>query len=39
MNLDAVALGSIASVAVAVIIVVFLAFKVNALMKGDSNKK
>ncbi len=36
MNLDAVAIGSIVAVVISVVIVVFLAFKVKALMKKDA---
>jgi len=38
LHWDAVTIGSIASVAVAVIIIVFLAFKVGSLIKGDAEK-
>jgi hypothetical protein len=38
MHWDAVTIGSIASVIVAIIIIVFLAFKVSALMKSDAEK-
>jgi flagellar biogenesis protein FliO len=38
MNLDAVALGSILSVIIAIVIVVFLAFKVKKLMAQDAEK-
>jgi hypothetical protein len=38
MNLDAVALGSILSVIIAIVIVVFLAFKVKTLMARDAEK-
>jgi hypothetical protein len=37
MNLDAVAIGSIVAVVISVVIVVFLAFKVKALMKKDAD--
>jgi len=36
MNLDAVAIGSIVAVVISVVIVVFLAFKIKALMKKDA---
>ena len=41
MNLDAVALGSIAAVAVSAVIVVFLVYKIKTLMEKDeaSHKK
>ena len=38
MHWDAVAIGSIASVGVAIVIIVFLAFKVSALIKSDAGK-
>jgi hypothetical protein len=38
MHWDAVAIGSIASVIVAIIIIVFLAYKVSVLMKSDTEK-
>lgn len=38
MNGDAVFWGSMATVAIAVVIVVFLAFKVNKLIKSDAEK-
>lgn len=38
MNGDAVFWGSMATVAIAVIIVVFLAFKVRSLIKSDAEK-
>ncbi len=38
MHWDAVTIGSIASVGVAVVIIVFLAFRVSALMKSDAEK-
>ena len=38
MHWDAVTIGSIASVIIAIVIVVFLGFKVNALIKSDAEK-
>ena len=38
MHWDAVTIGSIASVIVAIIIIVFLAFKISALIKSDAEK-
>ena len=38
MHWDAVTIGSIVSVIVAVVIFVFLAFKINTLMKSDAEK-
>ena len=38
VHLDAVTLGSIASVIVAIIIIVFLGFKISALIKSDAEK-
>lgn len=38
MHWDAVTIGSIASVVVAIIIIGFLAFKVGSLIKSDSEK-
>jgi len=39
MNADAVFWGSIISVAISVVVVVFLSFKVVSLMKRDEDKK
>lgn len=38
MHWDAVTIGSIASVVVAIVIFVFLAYKVTALIKSDAEK-
>ncbi|MES9971138.1 MAG: hypothetical protein ABW092_13970 [Candidatus Thiodiazotropha sp.] len=38
MNGDAVFWGSMATVAIAVVIIVFLAFKVKSLIKSDAEK-
>ena len=38
MHWDAVTIGSIASVIVAIIIIVFLGFKISALIKSDAEK-
>ena len=38
MHWDAVTIGSIASVVVAVVIIVFLAIKVGSLIKSDAEK-
>ena len=38
MHWDAVTIGSIASVVVAIVIIAFLAIKVGSLIKGDSEK-
>lgn len=39
MNLDAVALGSIAAVAISAVIVIFLVFKIKALMDKDAESR
>ncbi|MEN8166391.1 MAG: hypothetical protein ABFR65_02815 [Pseudomonadota bacterium] len=39
MHWDAVAIGSIIAVVICVVIIVFLGFKVSALMKGDAGKQ
>ena len=39
MNLDAVALGSIAAVAISAVIVVFLVFKIKTLMDKDAENR
>ncbi|KRT59334.1 hypothetical protein [endosymbiont of Ridgeia piscesae] len=38
MNADAVFWGSIISVVICVVIIIFLGFKVSALIKGDAEK-
>lgn len=38
MHWDAVTIGSIASVVIAVVIIVFIAFKVGAMIKSDAEK-